>query len=174
MSAIQKILARINGKIQQITPINVSTGAADGNKLFATSSDGKIHPSFLPQGIGPTLLVAPTTENLSAGNFVQTFTSEGVMKIRLADNSNGRAANGFVTEAVAIGENATVYPLDSINSNLTGLVAANDYWLGVAGGVIATPLDASDDLNTGKVCQYLGRASSVTELVTTDDTPVYL
>jgi hypothetical protein len=62
-----------------------------------------------------------------------------------------------------------VYPLDGINSNLSGLTPGVRYYLGTAGGVIATPLVETDAGNVGSISQYLGYAKSATELVTNDD-----
>lgn len=88
--------------------------------------------------------------------------------MRLADNSNARPATGFVKASFASGVDATVYPLDSTNDQLSGLTVGTVYYLGTIGGVIATPLDAADDANTGKIDQRLGIAKSDTELLTDD------
>ncbi len=92
----------------------------------------------------------------------------GALNMRLADNSNGRQANGYVKDAVSFGASGTAYPLDTTNAALTGLTPGATYWLGTAGGVISAPLDGTDTANAGKVCQELGTAKSATELVTDD------
>ena len=43
-----------------------------------------------------------------------------------------------------------------------------------AGAVTDTPLDENDVANANKISQYLGKAKSATELITTDDGYVVL
>ena len=108
------------------------------------------------------------SEAIGAGKFYNRFADAGVLKARLADNSNARPAHGFVREAIAADATGTGYPLDSVNTALTGLTLGARYYLGTAGGVLAAPLDATDAANAGKIDQKLGMAKSATEL-TTDD-----
>lgn len=170
----QGFLARVNGRIKQIIAIVTSAGAADAGKIVALDSGGKLDASLLPSGIGANQVVVPTSENLSAGKLVNLYDNAGVLTARLADNSNARAAWGYVEAAVVSPANATVKRLNTVNSSLSGLTAGDQYWLGTAGGVIDAPLDPADVANAGKVCQYLGGASSATELVTVEEAPVYL
>lgn len=114
------------------------------------------------------------SEAIGAGKFVNFHDNAGTFSVRLADNSNGRRADGFVTEAFASAAQATVYPLDGVNSALTGLTPGARYYLDTAGGVTATPLVETDALNANKISQYLGTAKSATELVTDDSDPVTL
>lgn len=170
----QSFLARVNGRLKQIAAIVTSAGAGDAGKIPALDSSGKLDNSVLPSGIGANQVVVPASEALSAGNYVQLFSDSGTLKARKADNSNGRPAWGYVEAAVASAANATVKRLNTVNANHTGLTAGGEYWLGTAGGVIATPLDATDAANANKVCQYLGVAKSATELVTVEEAPVLL
>lgn len=172
--AAQGFLAIVAGKVKQVFGIQSSAGAGDAGKLIAADSGGKLDSSFLPSGVGANQVVAPTSENLSAGDFVNLFDDSGTLTARLADNSNGREAWGFVEAAVTSPANATVKRLNSVNSNRTGLTEGADYWLGTAGGVISTALDATDSGNANKTSQYLGKARSTTELVTVEQVPVTL
>jgi hypothetical protein len=165
---VDKLLQRKNGKTQQYTPVTQSAGAADAGKIPALNSSGKLDPTTMPDGIGAATRLAPATEALSAGAFVNEYANSGRMSARLADNSNGRVATGFVKAQVSSGQPATIWPLDSTNDQLTGLTVGADYYLGTAGGVLATPLDATDTAQAGKIDQRLGRARSATELVTDD------
>lgn len=174
MATTQKFLARVSGKTKQVKATKSSSGAADAGKLGALGDDGRWDMSMMPAGIGADTQVLPASEALSAGNFVNIWGDAGAAKVRLADNSNGRPADGYVLDAVASSANATVYPLDGTNSELSGLTPGSEYWLSTAGGVIAVPLDETDDGNAGKISQYLGKAKSTTELITTDDAPVIL
>lgn len=167
-------LARIAGRIKQVAAIAVSAGAGDAGKIIATDSGGKIDASFLPSGIGANQAVVPSSENLSAGDFVNLYDNSGTLTARKADNSNGREAWGYVEAAVTSPANATVKRLNTVNGSRTGLTPGAAYWLGTAGGVITAALDATDVANANKVCQYLGRAKSATELVTVEEAPVVL
>lgn len=170
----QRFLERKNGRTQQKQATVESAGAADAGKVLALDDDGRLHTSVLPAGIGADTQILPASEALSAGVFVNIWTDAGVAKVRLADNSNGREADGYVLEVVADAANATVYPLDGTNSELSGLTAGARYWLGTAGGVIDTPLVETDAANANKISQLLGKAKSETELITADDSYVVL
>lgn len=163
-----KLLRRLAGKTQQYTPLDQSAGAASAGELIATNSAGKIDETFLPDGIGADTRTASATEALAAGAFVNEYSASGTWSARLADNSNGRPATGFVKAAVASSGTAVVYPLDATNGELTGLEIGTTYYLGTAGAVTSTPLDGTDASNAGKIDQRLGVARSATELLTDD------
>lgn len=168
----QGFLARVNGRIQQLFAIVTSSGASDAGKIPALDSAGKLDATLLPSGIGANVVTAVAAEAIGAGKYVELFVDSGTLKMRLADNSNGRVAWGYVQSAVASAASGTAYRLNTINANHSGLTPGSEYWLGVTGGVIDEPLDPTTD--TGKVCQYLGRAKSATELVTVEHAPVFL
>ncbi|ADU99456.1 hypothetical protein [Alicycliphilus denitrificans] len=170
----QRFLARISGKTKQMEAKAASAGAGDAGKIPALGPDGKLDMSMMPAGIGADTQIIPASEALSAGNFVNIWSDAGAAKVRLADNSNGRPADGYVLDAVSSAADATVYPLDGTNSELTGLAPGAEYWLGTAGGVTNTPLDETDAGNANKISQYLGKAKSATELITVDDGYVVL
>ena len=170
----RNFIARVAGKFRQVAALVVSTGAPDADKIVATGPDGRLDASVLPVGIGVKITVAPAAEALGAGALVNLYSDAGVLKARLADNSNGRAADGFVRTATASAAEAEVYALDEVNAELSGLTPGAEYWLGTAGGVTATPLDAADAINAGRMDQYVGKAKSATELVTTDAARVIL
>lgn len=170
----QGFLAVVGGKIKTLFGIASSSGAGDADKYIVTDSTGKLDPSFMPSGIGANQIVVPTSENLAVGDFVNIYDAAGVLTARKADNSNSREAWGYVEAAVTSPANATVKRLNTINASRSGLTAGAEYWLGTAGGVTNTALDANDVANAGKVIQYLGRAKSTTELATVEFVPVYL
>lgn len=172
--AAQGFLARVAGRTKQIIATVVSAGAANGGDIVALGDDGRLDMSVLPPGIGANTTQAVASETLGAGKFVNFHDDGGTLSARLADNSNGRQADGFVLQAVSAAAIATVYPLDGTNAALAGLTPGARYWLGIAGGVTATPPDETDAANAGKISQYLGVAKSATELVTTDDGYVVL
>jgi hypothetical protein len=168
----QGFLTRLNGKMKQVFAIITSAGAGDSGKIPALDAAGKLDNSFMPAGIGANTVSAVTSENLTAGDFVNIYDNAAVMTIRKADNSTNREAWGYVTAATTSPASATVYRLGTTNGSRTGLTAGLSYWLGVTGGVIATPLDPVTQ--TGKMCQFLGIAKSTTELVTAELDPVLL
>lgn len=166
-----KYLARVSGRTQQIESVTTG-GVGNAGKILALDDNGTVNITALPEGIGVDANIFVASEALSAGDFVNIYDDDGTAKCRKADNSNGREADGFVTESVSISGEATVYPLDGTNNEMTGLSPGKKYWLGVNGAVISEPLNPTS--NPNKICQYLGKAASATELVTTDDGYVVL
>ena len=164
----KKFLVRQGGVTKQESSVKQSVGAADAGKIPALDDSGRLDNSFLPIDIDAQTSLLPASEELNAGNLVNIFTDGGVAKVRKADNSNNRPADGFVVEAVSSAATATVYPLENVNPALTGLTPGATYWLGTAGAVIAVPLDESGVANDGKVSQQIGKALSATELRTDD------
>ena len=161
-----KLLHRVGGETKQYKPVQASAGSADAGKVPALNAAGKIDGSMLDIGEQSTPVTA--SEALGAGKFVNLWNDSGTLKARLADNSHGRPAHGFVKTAVASAATATVFPLDAVNTALTGLTIGASYYLGTAGSVITPALDATDDSNEGFIDQKLGMAKSATELVTDD------
>lgn len=166
--AAKSFLALIAGIPERVFGVQTSAGAANAGDIPALSDNGRFDLSLMPAGLGANTTIAPAAELISAGKFVQFFDDGGTFSVRLADNSNNRPADGFVLVEAALGASATVYPLDSTNSALSGLVVGTRYWLGTAGNALAAPLDEADAGSVGKVSQYLGVAKSATELVTDD------
>lgn len=164
---VDKVLFRNAGETKQYTPITASAGAGDAGKIPALGSNGKLDPSMYDPGADPSMPIT-ASETIGAGKFYNLFDDSGVLKARLADNSNGRPADGFVKVSVSASATGTGFPLDSVNAALTGLTVGTVYYLGTAGGVISTPLDSTDAGNAGYIDQKLGKAKSATELVTDD------
>ena len=164
----QGFLARVNGVTRQLLGLAVSAGSADAGKIVALGADGRLDNSLMPVGIGANTISATASEAIGAGKFVNFHAVGGAINVRLADNSNGRQADGYVKDSVSNAATATVYPLDGVNSALTGLVVGTRYYLGTAGGVIAAPLVETDTANVNKVSQCLGVAQTATELITDD------
>ncbi|WP_287918833.1 hypothetical protein [Comamonas sp.] len=170
----QKFIGLVAGKFKQIAAIVTSAGAADAGKIIAAGTDGKLHTSLLPTGIGANSVSATASEAIAAGKLVNLWVDAGAMKLRLADNSNGREAWGYLKEGVSADAAATAYRLNTVMPNQTGLTVGGDYWLGTAGGVISAAPDATDDANSGKLNQYIGKATSATEIATVEVAPVEL
>ena len=101
--ATQGFLARVAGKTKQIFAIATSAGAADAGKIPALDSTGRIDMSMMPLGLGANTTQATASEAIGAGKFINYWSNAGVFSMRLADNSNGRQADGYVTAAVTSG-----------------------------------------------------------------------
>lgn len=156
--AAKKYLALVAGKLKEV--FGSVTGTADA--IPAGDATGRLDVSWMPVGIGAETINGLASEALSAGNFVNIYNNAGVLGVRKADaTTNGKPAHGFVIAAVASGASATVYQISQTNTQLTGLTPGSDYFLATtAGGVTLTPPSTA-----GNVVQFLGRASSATELV---------
>jgi len=166
----QRVLELVNGKITQVPAKDVSAGAGDAGKVVALNSTGRIDESMMPVGIGADVKSILASENISAGKYVNIYDDAGVAKIRLADNSNGREAHGWVLASVTSGSNGLVY-FEAANTALTGLVSGERQYLDVAGGVTSTPPTFAGGAT---ISQFLGVAVSATEINTDIDDVVVL
>ena len=144
----------------------VSTGAPDANKIVAVNASGILDISLMPTGVGAEVTVAASSENLTAGDFVNLFLSGGVIKVQRADaTTNAKPAHGFVLANVTAPANATVYRTSQNNTALAGLTIGSDYFLATTpGSLTTTPPSAS-----GNIVQPLGRATLATALVFTNE-----
>jgi len=158
-----------NGKAKLVEATTVSTGVAEAGDIIATDSTGKIDISLLPSGIGADVAMIEASGDISGGSYIQIFENLGSPEIRLADNSNGRNADGFIIDAVTDGNLATVY-FEGSNTGLTGLTVGSRQYLGLNGLPTETPLDPNNPANVGKIHQFLGKAINATTINTdTDD-----
>lgn len=151
------------GKEKAVQAVTVSAGAGNDGDVIGLDATGKIDLTMMPIGVGPDLKSVPSTEDLAAGDYVNLFDDAGTVKTRLADNSNGRPAHGFVIAATVSPAVNSVY-FEGANSNLSGLTLGARYYLGTVGQPTATPLEPI--VGTGKIHQYLGMAISATEINT--------
>ena len=166
--AANKYLALVSGKIKEIFATVVSTGAPDANEIVALDAAGLLDISVMPVGVGAEVTVAASFENLTAGNFVNLFLSGGVIKVRLADaTTNAKPAHGFVLANVTAPANATVYRISNLNNALAGLTIGSDYYLSTTPGAVAIDPGPSA---TGNIVQQLGKATSATAFVFSNET----
>jgi hypothetical protein len=147
--------------LQEVEATTTSSGSADAGKIVALYTDGKLHTSVLPDGVGAEVFTAPAYENLSAGDLVNVFSDSGVMKVRKADATGGisKRADGYVKEAVSSGNTATVYFSGVIPR--TGLTIGARYFLSNTPGSVTTIIPTT----SGHLVQYIGKAISTTELL---------
>lgn len=155
-----QFLTRSAGKTKLGIGISESSGVGDADKLIATGSDGKIDSTLMPAGVAADTVVAPASENLSAGDWVNLWNDGGTLKVRKADATTaGKEADGFVLTAVTAPANATVYR-EGTNSQQSGLTIGAEYWLSTTAGQPTNTSPVAD----GNVSQFLGKAKSATEL----------
>ena len=163
-----RFLSLVGGVQQLLTAIATSAGAGDANKIVMTDGSGKLDTTFMPTGIGPDTVTIQASEALAAGDFVNIHDDTGA-RVRKADATNTRPANGFVLASVTSGQSATVY-LSGRNTSLTSLTIGARYYLSdtAAGGVATTaPADSG-------IVQYLGTAASGDSLVFEDNGYIYI
>lgn len=131
--AIRKPLVIITGQVQELPA---------GDTVSTTSDTSTL----------------PTSQNLAAGDYVNLYDNGGTLTARLADNSNGRPAHGFVNAATTSPANAIVI-FEGANANRTGLTPGARQYLGTAGQSTETPV-------TTGTHQFLGVAVSATSINT--------
>lgn len=163
MAQPQKFVGLVAGRLKEeaIESVDASAGAADADKLVRLGSDGKLSETVLPAGLGADAMSMPASENLAGGDVVNVWDDVGVASVRKADaTAAGKEADGFVLDAVASGQPATVF-FEGRNSGVTGLTIGARYYLSATtpGAATTTPPAA-----TGNVVQFLGRATTPTSL----------
>lgn len=156
-----KYIALITGKLKEVEALVTSAGAGDAGKIPALDAAGLLDASLMPVGVGATVVVAPASEALTAGNFVNLWNDAGTLKVRKADaTTNAKPALGFVLENVSEAANATVYLLSQMNTGVSGLTIGSDYFLSTTpGGVTTTAPSAA-----GNIVQFIGKATQTTAL----------
>lgn len=150
------------GKQKEKAAVQSSAGVGDAGKIPALDTAGLLDISMMPVGVGAEVVVAASSENLVAGNFVNLHDNAGTINVRKADaTTNAKPADGFVLANVTAPANATVYLISAKNTAVSGLTVAADYYLHTtAGGVTATAPSTA-----GNIIQRLGKAKSATELI---------
>lgn len=158
----KKFLTVVSGTTTLTEAPSTSAGAGDANKLIATNSAGLLDTTFLPPGVELQTVLVPASENLTAGDFVQFFDDAGTVKVRKADASNNRPAQGYVLTGVTAPANATVY-LSGRNTAVTGATVGKVYLSATAAGGFSSSPPATPGPNV--IQQTLGTAISPTAIV---------
>jgi hypothetical protein len=167
----QKFIILDAGRLKQLEALLTSAGAGDSGKIPALGADGRLSLTFMPTGVGPDTLTVTASENLSAGDLINLWNDAGTLKMRKADASTeGKEVDGFVKDAVVADAQGIAY-FDGSITGLAGLTLGSRYYLSAAapGGIVTAPPSAA-----GQVVQYVGKASSATELVFEAGPPVTL
>jgi hypothetical protein len=116
-------------------------------------------------------VLLPTSENLTAGDFVNIFDDTGTVKARKADASNNRPAIGYVLTGVTSPANATVY-LSGRNTAVTGATVGPVFLSATAAGGFSSTAPATPGANV--ILQRLGNAIAPTSIVFENDPPITL
>lgn len=156
-----KYLANVGGDPTETAANNTTAGAADANKLVALDAAGLLPLSMMPTGVGPDTQTLPTTENLSAGAFVNVWSNAGVSSLRNADASTtGKEADGFVLTASTSPASNLMYGIGN-NNAVTGATPGGPVWLS---DTVAGSYRATAPTGAGKIAQRLGKATSATNI----------
>jgi len=151
-----------------VNAVVVSSGAGSAGQLPQLNGSGLLDATVMPPGIAADVAVITASEALSAGDFVNIWSSTG-FKVRKADATvAGKHAHGFVLASVSSSGAATVY-LSGPNVGVSGQ-SPGDAWLSTtAGQATSTPPSGS-----GNVVQSLGSATSATSIDFNPGRPITL
>lgn len=155
--AAPRFLRNVSGKIKEV--IAAVVGTADS--IVATDGTGKIDVSFLPTGVGPEVVTMVTSENITAGAFVNIYNNGGTITARNADaTTNAKPAHGFVRASTTSPAAATIYLPSNLNDVTSGLTLGAEYFLSTTPGVITTTAPSA----SGNIVQRVGVADKTTEI----------
>lgn len=164
-----KYLKNSNGSLAEVEGTTISAGASDGGKIPALGPNGKLDDSMMPTGIGADTVQVESSENLSAGDFVNIYNDAGTAKCRKADATTaGKEAHGFVLDSVTAPDPAVVY-FEGTNDQLSGLTPGVQFLDTTAGLPTSTPPATS-----GNIVQKIGIATSATTLNVECNNPITL
>jgi len=165
--AANKYLSHSSGMIQEVTPATTG-GAGDANEIPALDANGRLASGMMPSGLGPEIQTLAASEALAAGDFINVWDDTGTLKMRKADASADKPANGFVLAAVENGANGQAQ-FDGINNQLTGLSGGPIMYLSgsTPGAATATPPSTSN-----YYVQRIGIRISATEIAFVPDMTV--
>src|ERR1035437_10380278 len=109
-----KYMADVSGTLTEIQALIVSAGVADASKIVQTDASGRLDISLMPVGVGAEVVVVPSFENLTAGNFINLFDNSGAVNSRKADaTTSAKPAVGFVLSNVTSPAISTVYGIST-------------------------------------------------------------
>lgn len=156
MATGKTLLRRVAGKLVEIVGVVVSMGGANAYDIPALDGTGKFDVSLLPVGVGPDVSILPASEAIGDSKWVNIWvdTADSILKVRLADNSNSREANGWAKVGGALGANIVIYH-DAPNDGVTGCTPATRQYLGTLGGQTETPPEYAAG---ARISQFLGKS----------------
>lgn len=170
MSALSFLTRLTDGTVRLFNAIQTSVGGADGSKIIATNSTGKLDASFLPPGVEVQVENLTATEDLTSGDFVNIYDNGGTPAVRKANaNSLTKLANGFVLESGLATETISVYT-KGVNTAFSA-TAGIRYYLSATVAGNATP--TAPAVSANNIQQVLGVGTSQGILFEFDD-PILL
>ena len=164
-----KYLRNNAGVITELEATVTSAGAGNAGDIVALDGTGKLDNSVMPVGIGADTATIASSENLTAGDFVNIWNDGGTPKVRKADaTATGKFAHGFVLSSVTSPANATVY-FEGTNTQVTTVTGGRLYLATTAGGWTATAPSSA-----GNVVQAIGVGTSSSTINFEPENPVVL
>lgn len=158
------------GAIEEDTALQTSVGAGDAGAIPALDSTGRIDTTMMPVGIGADIANIVSSENLSAGDFVNVWDDAGTVKVRKADaTAAGKLADGFVLDAVTAPAAVGVY-FEGTNTQVSGKTLGAVMFLQTTAGAAADTVPST----SGNVVQKVGKAISATAISFEPSLPVTL
>ena len=147
------------GGVAEQASINTTTGVDDEGKIPALDADGLLNQNMMPKGLKPDTASLVADGALAAGDFVAVAANG---KVKKADGTSlENMAIGFVVEDVLDTEIAFVYLEGTNKAVVATLTPGTRYFIDVVtpGLPSATP-----PAGTGRVVQYLGRATGTNSI----------
>lgn len=158
----ETFLKEVSGVITETVAVQVG-GAGSENKLPSLDANGLLDASMMPVGIGADTASIISSENLTAGDFVNIYDNGGVPTVRKAiADGTGKTADGFVLGATTSPAPAIVY-FEGKNTAKSGLTGGTIYYLSAA---VAGATTATAPSGSGNEVQRLGKAISTTAMTT--------
>lgn len=140
-----------------VNSVTTSAGSGDSAKLVALDGAGKIDNTMMPVGVGADTASITASETIAAGALINLHVSSGD-KVRNADASNGRRAQGFTLLGAASAAACVVY-FEGRNTALTGrTTGATQYLSGSTPGAMTETAPST----SGYLVQEVGIAVSST------------
>lgn len=160
-----KYLSDSSGIMTEVAAIAVSAGAGDSGKIPALDGSGLLDISFMPVGVGAEVTVVVTSENITAGHFVNLYSNAGTSTGRKSDaTTSAKFAVGFSLASITSPANVTIYGISNKNTQLSSLTIGSAYYLSTTAGTIS----ATSPSGSGNIVQRVGVAESATALVYSD------
>lgn len=158
----ERFLKENAGVITEVVAVQVG-GVGSADKIPSLDANGLLDVTMLPTGVGADTASIVTSENLTAGDFVNIYDNGGTPTVRkaIADGTS-KTADGFVLAASTSPAAALVY-FEGRNTQKSGLTGGTVYYLSAssAGATTATAPSGS-----GNEVQRLGKAYSATAMTT--------
>lgn len=155
----KKYLQLGSAGVEEKAATDSSAGAANAGDVVALDSTGKLPLNMLPSGIGPATKSIVASEAITAPALVNIWNDTGTAKIRKADASTNKQANGFILASVASAAAADVY-FEGEVTGMSGLTAGK-VWLS---STVPGATQATIPTTAGHIAQPVGWATSATTI----------